>query len=255
MTRSGQAAASLTSAQAALLGLDQSGLVAMGKALLRPEVARAFERLADAARVVGFELAIASAFRDFNRQLLIWNRKACGELVVRDDQDCAVPMQTLSVEEQLTCILRFSALPGASRHHWGTDLDVYDAAAMPEGYTLQLTPSEAAPDGLFGALHAWLDERIRTGTSFGFYRPYDEDRGGVAVERWHLSYAPLAVGCEEELTATLLRRAWDECAPGDDLALREALEVDLDQILERFVGRVATAPAAARDYHDQEPGP
>ena len=53
------------------------------------------------------------------------------------------------------------AIPGTSRHHWGTDLDVYDAAALPADYRLELSPAEVAPGGLFDSLHRWLDERWR----------------------------------------------------------------------------------------------
>ncbi len=35
--------------------------------------------------------------------------------------------------ERVAAILVWSALPGASRHHWGTDCDVIDAAALPPG--------------------------------------------------------------------------------------------------------------------------
>ena len=38
--------------------------------------------------------------------------------------------------------MRWSAIPGSSRHHWGTDLDVYDAAAVTPDYQVQLTPQE-----------------------------------------------------------------------------------------------------------------
>ncbi|NIM47861.1 MAG: D-alanyl-D-alanine carboxypeptidase family protein, partial [Gemmatimonadales bacterium] len=86
--------------------------------------------------------------------------------------------------------LRWSALPGASRHHWGTDLDVYDLAARPEGYEVELIPEEVDAGGMFGPLHEWLDGRIAADAAFGFFRPYERDRQGVAPERWHLSYAP-----------------------------------------------------------------
>ena len=105
-------------------------------------------------------------------------------------------MASLSAEQQLHAILRFSAIPGTSRHHWGTDLDVFDAAALPQDYQLQLSPQEVAPGGMFDPLHCWLDQRMAAGEVHGFFRPYGQDRGGVAPERWHLSYAPMAAGCE-----------------------------------------------------------
>ena len=125
----------------------------------------------------------------------------------------------LSVEEILHAILRWSALPGASRHHWGTDVDVYDAAAVPKGYQVQLTPEEVNPGGMFGPLHEWLDHAKM---QFGFYRPYDEDRGGVSPERWHLSFGPCAKECYEALTLELLwvflegvELGWKDVVGGD----------------------------------------
>ncbi len=137
----------------------------------------------------------------------------------------------LSEEELVFAILRWSALPGASRHHWGTDLDVYDAAATPEGYEIELIPEEVDAGGMFGPLHEWLDERIAGDDSFGFFRPYDEDRQGVAPERWHLSYAPVAAVYLEQLTEDVLRAAVERT----DLLLKNTVLLQLNEIHERFV--------------------
>lgn len=84
----------------------------------------------------GFRLRLESAYRPFEKQLSIWNRKAAGELPLLDE--FGKPMQRPSDEEKLMyAILTWSALPGASRHHLGTDIDVVDANACPEGYEVQ----------------------------------------------------------------------------------------------------------------------
>ena len=132
-------------------------------------------------------------------------------------------------------ILRWSALPGASRHHWGTDLDVYDKAATPEGYEIQLIPAEVEAGGMHAPFHEWLDDRIATGTAFGFHRPYDADRGGVAPERWHLSHAPIATEYARMLTLDLLRSAIE----GAEIRLRDVVLENLDQIYRRFVLNVS----------------
>lgn len=204
-------------------------------------------RLTSAAAEAGFKLQIASAYRSYERQRSIWNGKLAGERPVLDDRDHAIDIRTLSDADCLRCVLRFSAIPGASRHHWGTDLDVYDEAAVAEDYQVQLSAAEVSETGPFGALHAWLDQRIAQGRSFGFYRPYDRDRGGVAPERWHLSYAPLASDCEAAVDASLLRTLWRDDTVGGLLA-REALEGELESLFERFVTRVAEPPAAALAY-------
>jgi hypothetical protein len=170
----------------------------------------ALETLRKDGLAAGFDLQVASGFRSFERQLAIWNGKARGEREVHDDSGRPLAMGALDSRGKIEAILRFSALPGASRHHWGTDLDVFDGLALPPGYRLKLTPEEVADDGLMGPFHRWLDDAIAD-EGQGFYRPYDQDRGGVAVERWHLSFAPLACCCEEDLTVDLLADALAGC--------------------------------------------
>ena len=150
---------------------------------------------------------------------------------VYDDEDSVLSLADMPPAEQLRAIVRFSAIPGTSRHHWGTDLDVYDAGAVPEDYPVQLSLAEVSPGGPFDALHNWLDERMAAGESHGFYRPYEIDRGGVAPERWHLSYAPLAVACAGKLDADTLKACWDEV----DLLLRGEIESALADIMDVYV--------------------
>ncbi|WP_240725261.1 M15 family metallopeptidase [Mangrovimicrobium sediminis] len=216
---------------AQLTGRDDTHVIPVGGGhRLCPPVAEAFRALQADARAAGFELAIASSFRDFDRQLAIFNGKARGERPVHDDRGAAVDITGLTPEQGLAAILRFSALPGTSRHHWGTDLDVYDVAAVPADYRVQLTPEEVYPPGPFAALHEWLDARMAAGESHGFYRPYAGDRGGVAPERWHLSYAPLARACEGRVGVRELRECW-----GDGLVWRDLVESELDALLARYV--------------------
>ncbi len=220
---------SLTDAQ--LTGRDESHLHYRGSIALMPACWQAFEELRSAAAQAGFELCIASGFRSFERQLAIWNAKASGQRPVHDDRGLVVAMSALSPLQQVRAIMRYSALPGASRHHWGSDLDIYDAGALPEGYQLQLTPQEVADDGMFGALHYWLDEQIAADTAAGFFRPYATDMGGVAPERWHLSYAPLAQQCAAQLTPDCLR---DALATGE-LVYTELVLSELAALYERYV--------------------
>jgi hypothetical protein len=167
-----------------LLGRDETHLFGLADGhQLHPAVASAFVALKADALLAGFDLSIASSFRSFERQCLIWNDKVTGLRPIYDDLGRQLETQELGAQELLHAILRYSALPGTSRHHWGTDLDVFDAAAIPEGYQLQLSPEEVAAGGLFDALHCWLDERMAAEQSHGFYRPYNVDRGGVALER------------------------------------------------------------------------
>lgn len=199
---------------------------------LHRDVVAPFRALQRDARAAGFDLQPVSGFRDYRRQLAIWNGKACGERAVLDDGGAALDISLLSPEQLVLRILRWSALPGASRHHWGTELDVYDAAAVAADYAVQLTPDEVADNGVFGPLHRWLDEVIAAGRSHGFVRPYAHDRGGIAPERWHLSYAPIAQDCQRCLSEEVLGAAIFE---DDELQLRAAVRAQWPQIFQRFV--------------------
>ncbi len=201
------------------------------------DIVGAFLKLHTAAHRAGFDLAVVSGFRSFDQQLSIWNRKAAGQLAVLDSHARRLDIKALSEEELVFSILRWSALPGASRHHWGTDLDIYDIAAVPDDYVIELVPAEVNAGGMFAPLHEWLDQRIADDAAFGFFRPYDIDRGGVAPERWHLSYAPVALECSRLLTRDVLRTTIEQA----DMMLKDVVLAHLDAIFERFV--INTKPA------------
>ncbi len=201
-----------------------------------------YMQLRSAARAAGFDISILSGFRSFEEQLSIWNRKVSGKLAVLGSDARPVDITTLSEEELVFAILRWSALPGASRHHWGTDVDIYDMAARPVGYEVQLIPAEVDAGGMFAPLHEWLDRRIATRTAYGFFRPYDIDRQGVAPERWHVSYAPVALECARTLTRELLAQTIEQA----DMLLKDVVLRHLDTIFERFVINTNRAPSVER---------
>lgn len=215
-----------------LTGREESHLISLdsGHQLQRP-VAAAFEALQGEAKTAGFDLQIASAFRSFDRQRTIWNGKASGSRPVHDDSGRPLALADLSSSEQLHAIMRFSALPGTSRHHWGSDLDVFDAGALPPDYRLQLSPEEVAKGGIFDPLHSWLDEKMVGDQCRGFFRPYAIDRGGVAPERWHLSYAPVACECAALADRVLLESVL-ACGQID---LWVQVREEFDQLFQRYI--------------------
>ncbi len=111
----------------------------LGAAIHRDALAP-FLALKAAAAGAGIELQIASGFRDFAAQLRIWNMKYRGERPLYDEAGNVRDHASLDAGELIDGILCWSALPGASRHHWGTDIDVIDRAAMPENYRYRLVP-------------------------------------------------------------------------------------------------------------------
>ena len=213
---------------------------------LHAQVMPAFLGMRAAAQRVGIDLRAASSFRDFDRQLLIWNGKYRGERALLDRAGRGLDVSRLTPTERIEAILVWSALPGASRHHWGTDLDVYDAAAMPDESVLQLVPEEYQEGGPFAKLTEWLDENMQR---FGFFRPYvgnaasptrdsnTHEISGVNPEPWHLSYAPLATHCLRQLTPQLLASVLVD----SPLEGREAVLASLSSIHQRYVANVVTA--------------
>ena len=174
---------------------------------LHYEAITSFLVMRDAAAQANIDLGVRSSYRDFATQLSIWNAKWRGERPLLGRDGAPLDRSQLSDNEALDAILAWSAIPGGSRHHWGSDLDVIDLAAMPPDHKVALTPDEFAPTGLFSRLTAWLDENM---ASFGFFRPYAIDRGGVCIEPWHISYAPVSLSALEGLSLSMLRQSLAE---------------------------------------------
>lgn len=214
-----------------VLGQDDSDIVDVLGTPVHRAIVTPFQALRDDADKAGFDLRIASGYRSFDRQLAIWNAKAAGERTLLDSLGNPLDFAALDSEQLAASILRWSALPGASRHHWGTDIDIYDAAAVGDDYQVQLTPQEVADDGVFGPFHCWLDEHFATGAGYGFFRPYCQDRGGIAPERWHLSYAPMASRYEAMLTPQVLAKALESSS----LLLKHTVLAQIDDIFQRYV--------------------
>jgi LAS superfamily LD-carboxypeptidase LdcB len=198
---------------------------------LHREAVEPFLAMRGAALADGIDLEPVSSFRDFDRQLGIWNAKFRGERPMLDRAGRVLEALALAPPQRVEAILAWSALPGASRHHWGSDIDVIDRAALPAGVTLQLVPAEFAAGGPFKRLDAWLDANL---ARFGFFRPYVEDRGGVSPEPWHLSYAPVSVPAVERLSVDLLGEAL-RGLPGAPIEGAEAVLAALPDIHARFV--------------------
>lgn len=145
--------------------------------LLRKETFEAFKKMADEAKKQGISLQIISATRNFNRQKKIWEGKWSGATKV-EGRD----LSTLDNEaERARIILRYSSMPGTSRHHWGTDIDINS-----------LSPAYFK-SGKGKKELDWLEANAE---KFGFCRPYAGKgvlrQTGYEDEAWHWSYQPLS---------------------------------------------------------------
>jgi LAS superfamily LD-carboxypeptidase LdcB len=224
------------------IGLDATHLKPVDERTVGTrEAGDAFCRLAAAARTAGIDLRIASGYRDYGRQLAIFNAKARGERPVLSSSGVCLKRNDHDDLTWLRAILRYSALPGLSRHHWGTDFDVWDAAAVPEDYSLGLVTAEYLSGGPFHHLNTWLSEREARNQSEDFFRPYATDRGGVAPEPWHISHRggrPRASIPEQcETLSTLWREG---TLPGVDqifppMELASLVLANLGELVERYV--------------------
>ena len=151
---------------------DRSGLY------LQREVYEAFIEMSDLALRDGHQLVIRSATRNFEAQKLIWERKWRGEVKLSSG---IAANQITDPTNRALAILKFSSMPGTSRHHWGTDLDLN---AFNNRYF------ESGP-GL--EIYRWLQKHA---PSFGFCQPYTAKGpgrpNGFEEEKWHWTYMPIA---------------------------------------------------------------
>lgn len=198
------------------------------KFLVHKDMARNLDKLFKNAAKDGIELSMTSSFRSYEDQRSIWNSKVLGLRAILDSDSNPVDISRKSREEILFLILRWSAIPGASRHHWGTDFDVYDQKALPLNYRIQLIPSEYEEGGPFMKANLWLTKNME---DFGFYRPYKLDLGAIAPEPWHLSYRPLSENFLEELSFTIFL---EHLGQSDFLLMDEAKRHSAD-IYQRFI--------------------
>ncbi|WP_407331137.1 M15 family metallopeptidase [Enterovibrio sp. 27052020O] len=216
-----------------LTGQTRDHLVELDDRLLHRDIVDDFLRLQESAKAAGFELVIASSFRDFDRQKMIWNSKFSGNRPILDDNGNPLDPSTLSDHEKVQAILRWSALPGASRHHWGTDMDIYAANLLPKGASIQLEPWEYL-SGHQAPFFDWLEANL---ASFGFFFPYHEDRGGVAFEPWHISHKAVTVGILDALTEEVLRSV----IATSDICGQDAILLSLKGIYSKYVTNVCEA--------------
>lgn len=147
---------------------------------LRKNAHNAFVAMQKAAQKDGFALKIVSSYRDFYRQEGIWERK----YIKYTENDGLSPIDAIDK------IIEYSTIPGTSRHHWGTDIDITDGNKKIQGDLL--VPEKFEGDGPFSGLKKWMDEHSE---SFGFHLVYTNNpkRRGFKYEPWHYSYAPISI--------------------------------------------------------------
>lgn len=102
------------------------------------------------------QLVIISATRNFEAQKGIWEAKWTGERLVNDaDISKTIP----DPRQRALKILEYSSMPGSSRHHWGTDIDLNDLS------------DAHFQTGKGKKVYDWLRTHAQ---KFGFCQPYSK---------------------------------------------------------------------------------
>lgn len=162
-----------------LMGKDDIELY--GKDInLRKTAHDAFVEMRKAAKADGIDIKVVSSYRSFERQLVIFERKYQQFTEV----DGMEPLEAIDK------IVEYSTIPGTSRHHWGTEIDITDGYVEAEGDVL--VPEKFEEQGPYEPLKLWMDENSK---KFDFYLVYTKEpkRKGFKYEPWHYSYAPLSI--------------------------------------------------------------
>ncbi|MCT4640758.1 MAG: M15 family metallopeptidase [Bacteriovoracaceae bacterium] len=195
---------------------------------LEKETYKSFLKLKKTLSFKNIHLDIISSYRSFDRQLIIWNEKALGKRKLYDQNGSLLDYSTLTETQILNSILCWSAIPGASRHHWGTDIDIFDAN-IKQKKQIALTNEEYENE--FKNLSDQLTKLISINKSEGFYRPYNEYKGGISKELWHLSHLPTSHFFEKEYTFTVFKKNIEE----SKLLLKDLLIKNLEFIFKKYV--------------------
>ena len=145
---------------------------------LRKQAYESFLKMKNEAEKEAINIQIVSSYRSFDHQNRIWTRKYN-----------RFTKQGLSPEITLQKIIEYSTIPGTSRHHWATDIDIIDGNSKQPKHVLN--EEHFHGNGPFCKLKEWMDENAE---SFGFYIVYtnNANRKGFKYEPWHYSYKPLS---------------------------------------------------------------
>ena len=158
-----------------ILGLEKPpGLVedpASGQSAL-PEVMQSFWKLRDKAAQDGWHLTLISGYRSFKHQMRIWNH-----------YDFAYKKtDSLDAKRRVRAVMSLVSVPGLSRHHWGTDLDISESGLR--GQLVNVHPDTPTRVVQF---YNWMEHNA---PQFGFCKVYLGKRGAIRDEPWHWSYFP-----------------------------------------------------------------
>lgn len=130
---------------------------------IHKDVIKPFIAMYEAAAKEGVNLGIISAVRTFDVQKWLWNQRY---------------YSSSNPKSVAKYVLNYLAMPGTSRHHWGTDVDMMSTK-------LNYFETEQGRKS-----YQWLVDHA---AEFGFYQVYTSGRAkGYNEEKWHWSYMQVA---------------------------------------------------------------
>ena len=163
-----------------LIGKENSAIIGdTYTSKMHKEAKVAFEKMKVAALKDGINIEVVSAYRSFQKQKSIFENKY--KIFIQEG---------LTPIEAVEKIIEYSTIPGTSRHHWGTDIDIIDAN-YPKPKSV-LKEGNFYDNGPYCKLKEWMD---RHSEFYGFYEVYTKNpkRKGFKYEPWHFSYAPVSI--------------------------------------------------------------
>jgi LAS superfamily LD-carboxypeptidase LdcB len=180
-----------------------------GGIYLRAEALKALLSLIQAAADEGIELKVLSGTRPFGHQKSIWERKWARTRYMGWPDF-----------EKAKDILTYSSMPGSSRHHWGTDVD------------LNSLENSYFESGEGAEVYEFLK---RCAKEFGFVQVYtskEAGRTGYEEEKWHWSFMPIA---------SLMLEQYNKEIKSDDIRGFEGAGVaDSIRIVRNYVNGIST---------------
>lgn len=142
------------------------------------EVYEAFKEMAKLAAKDSIDLKIISAIRTFDYQKKLWENKWTGKTKVQGHK---LNIRIKDHFQRAKKILEYTAPPGFSRHHWGTDIDINSVE------------DEYFETAEGNKVYDWLQKNA---AKFGFCQTYNAHESrhykGFKEEKWHWSYSKLS---------------------------------------------------------------
>lgn len=200
------------------------------KRRLRTEALVKFREMAtQLCRDTGLSISLYSDNRTAAEQRGIWVGKRASAGAMAAERGCVLAPSGAARERSIaTCILKYNSMPGSSRHHWGSDIDIN---SVENSYWNGVTGKK---------IKSWLDVNAE---KFGFCQPYADKAAGIRKagyndEAWHWSYMPMAAPMLQEYNSHVRDSDIVTALGGGVSGLKEA-DIAVLKIREDYVGNIA----------------